>query len=250
MELVASQKATSTHIDAVHSRKCVSFILNSILFGMLWERSQVQVVKEPCKTISKQMDSIRNVVTSDNHGDVVTNVNIISKQHVLVCALEELSNLVLGLTSSVKNILDNTIIEAVFATLIHPAPVVSLSGACCIRSCTVALSHNVTYLTKTCMEKMSSLSSSKEAVSGHGYRIAAIIGVLYQCPLGIPFSRAKQVFALTTELLHTAGKSGKVAVPKIQRGWIILGSLHTLGPEFIESSISNILTGGHLLFQV
>ena len=97
---------------------------------------------------------------------------------------------------------------------------------------------------------MSSLSSSKEAVSGHGYRIAAIIGVLYQCPLGIPFSRAKQVFALTTELLHTAGKSGKVAVPKIQRGWIILGSLHTLGPEFIESSISNILTGGHLLFQV
>ena len=62
---------------------------------------------------------------------------------------------------------------------------------------------------------MSSLSSFKEAVSGYGYRIAAIIGVLYQCPLGIPFSRAKQVFALTTELLHTAGKSGKVAVPKI-----------------------------------
>ena len=104
MEAVASQKATSTHTDTVHSRKCVSFILNSILCGMLWERSQFQAVKEPCKIISKQTDSIHDVVTSDNHGDVVANVNFISKQYVLVCALEELSNLVLGLTSSFKNI--------------------------------------------------------------------------------------------------------------------------------------------------
>ena len=191
LELVASQKATSTHIDAVHSRKCVSFILNSTLCGMLSERLQVQAVKELCKIISKQMDSIHDVVTSDNHSDVAVNVDVISTQHVLVCALEELSNLVLGLTSSVKSILNNTIIEAVFATLIHPAPAVWLSAAWCIRSCAVALPHNVTYLIKTCMGKMSSLRSSKEAVTGYGYTIAAIIGGLYQCSLGIPFSRAK-----------------------------------------------------------
>ena len=89
---------------------------------------------------------------------------------------------------------------------------------------------------------MSSPISSKEAVSEYGYTIAAIIGGLYHCPLGIPFSNAKQVFALTTELLHTAGKSGKVAVPKIQTGSIFLGSLHILGSEFIESSLSKILT--------
>lgn len=194
LELAASQKATATHIDAVYSRKCVSFILHSVFHGMLPERSQVHAVKELCKVITKQMNNIHQIVSSENNSDSAFNIDVISTQHVLVCALAEISNLVLALTSSVKAIMNDTIVEAVFSTLIHPVPAVWLSAAWCIRSCTIAISSNMTNLIDVCMNKMKILRSSAEAVTGYGYTLAAIIGGLYKCPLGLPFAKAKVSF--------------------------------------------------------
>ena len=39
-------KAVSTHLDAVYSRKCVQFILRSIIGGMLNEKVQLQAARE------------------------------------------------------------------------------------------------------------------------------------------------------------------------------------------------------------
>lgn len=193
LELAASQKATTSHIDAVYSRKCVSFILNSVLCGMLPERLQVQAVKELCKIIIKQMNNIDNIVVNENNADNAVNVDIISTQHVLVCALAELSKLVLALTSSVKSIMDTIIVEAVFSTLIHPAPAVWLSAAWCIRCCSIALPSSTTNLIDMCLNKIKNLRSSPSAVTGYGYTLAAIVGGLHQCPLGIPYTKAKVI---------------------------------------------------------
>lgn len=241
LELAASQKATATHIDAVYSRKCVSFILHSVFHGMLPERSQVHAVKELCKVITKQMNNIHQIVSSENNSDSAFNIDVISTQHVLVCALAEISNLVLALTSSVKAIMNDTIVEAVFSTLIHPVPAVWLSAAWCIRSCTIAISSNMTNLIDVCMNKMKILRSSVEAVTGYGYTLAAIIGGLYKCPLGLPFAKAKTLFSLTMDLLQNGGKNGKLALCKVQTGWVLLGALCTLGPSFIRSCIPDML---------
>lgn len=190
LELAASQKNTTSHIDAVYSRKCVSFILNSISSGMLPERAQIQAVKELCKIISKQMSNIHNVVTSAQNADAAVNMDVISTQHVLVCALQELGNLVVGLTSSLKSNL-NDIFDAVFSTLIHPAPSVWLSAAWCIRCCAKALPSNITNLVDICLKKINAMKSSPEAVTGYGYTLAAIIGGMHSCPLGIPYSKAR-----------------------------------------------------------
>ena len=190
LELAASQRNTTSHIDAVYSRKCVSFILHSVFSAMLPERIQVQAVKELCKIISKQMNSIHNVITSAQNNDSSVNMDVISTQHVLVCALQELGNLVVALTSSLKSNLTE-IIDAVFSTLIHPAPAVWLSAAWCIRCCAKALPSNITSLIDSCLKKINTLKSSPEAVTGYGYTIAAIIGGLHCCPLGIPYSKAR-----------------------------------------------------------
>ena len=46
-------KAVSTHLDAVYSRKCVQFILRSIIGGMLNEKVQLQAARELIHVIEK-----------------------------------------------------------------------------------------------------------------------------------------------------------------------------------------------------
>lgn len=58
LDLVANPKAASSHVDAVYSRKCINFILRSILGHMLGEKAQTSAVKEMALIIAKQMNSI------------------------------------------------------------------------------------------------------------------------------------------------------------------------------------------------
>ena len=191
LDLASSQKSNYTHIDAVYARKCVSFILNSVLSAMLPEISQIRAVKELCKIINKQMNIIHETVTSNKSIDLAMNSDVTSTQHVLVCALQELGNLVMSLTSSLKACFDDTIIEAIFSTLVHPSLAVKLSAAWCLRYCAIALPSNITSLIDSCFKKINKLKGSPEAVTGYGYTLAAIIGGLHHCPLGIPSGKAR-----------------------------------------------------------
>lgn len=56
--LVANPKAASSHVDAVYSRKCVNFILHSVLGKMLSEKAQVSACKEILQIVIKEMNSI------------------------------------------------------------------------------------------------------------------------------------------------------------------------------------------------
>ena len=64
--------------------------------------TQVRAVQELCKIITKQMNAIHTILTNDPASNGSDSVDIIMTQHVLVCALEELSNLIQAVTSSVK----------------------------------------------------------------------------------------------------------------------------------------------------
>ena len=58
LELVSNPRATPTHVDAVYARKCVSFIMRSVIGGLLGEKAQIAAAKEICKIIIKQMNAI------------------------------------------------------------------------------------------------------------------------------------------------------------------------------------------------
>lgn len=58
LSLLSNAKATSTHIDAVYSRKCVSFILRSVFGQLLGESAQYIAVKHLCQFIIQGMSSV------------------------------------------------------------------------------------------------------------------------------------------------------------------------------------------------
>ena len=58
LDLVANSRATSTHVDAVHARKCVLFIMRSVISGLLGEKAQISAAKEICQYLVKQMNSL------------------------------------------------------------------------------------------------------------------------------------------------------------------------------------------------
>lgn len=58
LDLAANPKAASSHVDAVYSRKCINFILRSVLGRMLGEKAQASACKEITLIVAKQMNSI------------------------------------------------------------------------------------------------------------------------------------------------------------------------------------------------
>ncbi len=58
LELVAHPRATQTHVEAVYSRRCVSFALRATLGSLLGEKAQIAAAKEICLAISKQMRAV------------------------------------------------------------------------------------------------------------------------------------------------------------------------------------------------
>lgn len=74
LDLAANPKAASSHVDAVYSRKCINFILRSVLGRMLGEKAQTSACKEISIVIAKQMNSIGNPL-----------LLLISVQGLLIC---------------------------------------------------------------------------------------------------------------------------------------------------------------------
>eukprot|EP00794_Sanderia_malayensis_P020258 gene20258-22242_t len=240
LELVANPKAIQSHIEAVYSRKCVSFILHSVLFAMIPEQYQIQAMKELCKIITKQMNVIHNIVTSETTIDNSTNIDVINTQHVLVCALHEIASLSLNLSSSVESLLSERVTNTILSVLIHPAPAAWLSAAWCMRCCALAIPRLLTTFIDTCVKKMSSLKSSTDALTGYGHTLAAMVGGLHQSPLGIPFKKAKALFNMADEMLQMSTQSGKLVQSRVQTGWALIGSLISLGPTFIKGCIQRL----------
>ena len=56
--LASNPRASVFHVDAVYARKCVMFMLRSLIGGFLGERAQIAAAKEICLVIVKQMNSL------------------------------------------------------------------------------------------------------------------------------------------------------------------------------------------------
>ncbi|GFO34553.1 heat repeat-containing protein 5b, partial [Plakobranchus ocellatus] len=243
LELVASPRATPSHVDAVYARKCVQFIMRSVIGGMLGEKAQIAAAKEICQVIIKQMNTVgeASVEAADGKGQ---SQDLTASQHVIVCALHELGCLVLRLGTSASPLVAEPasgIIEPVVSVLIHPSHAARLSASWCLASIAVALPSQLTPLLDRCVERMDKLRSSPEAVAGYSSALAALLGGVYQCPLGIPHSKGKQIFSIAEELLRTASQNSRLSLQRTQSGWLLLGALMTLGSSVIKNHLPRML---------
>jgi hypothetical protein len=110
--LVANPKAASSHVDAVYSRKCINFILRSVLGKMLGEKAQTSACKEIAQIIVKEMNSID--FNPENAKDF--NQETLFSQHLLVCALQEIGCLVLSLGTTAHDLITDQTLSKLLST--------------------------------------------------------------------------------------------------------------------------------------
>jgi len=132
-----------------------------------------------------------------SYGSSITNhhfesSNIEYHQHIIICALHELSLLAQSFEPSTFLLLQdscNGLIDTLFLVALNPSYSVRLSGAWCFRSIAIALPSLMTPLIDKCFEKMNDLakqstSYNTDAMAGFALVLQALLGAVHQCPLG------------------------------------------------------------------
>uniref|UniRef100_A0A8B9LMU0 HEAT repeat-containing protein 5A n=1 Tax=Astyanax mexicanus TaxID=7994 RepID=A0A8B9LMU0_ASTMX len=235
MELVSHTRATQSPADAICCRRCVSFILRASVGSLLGEKAQIAAAKEICLAISKQKKAPFVNMSSTDVG---------TSQHVLVCALLELGSVLQDLRSSAAPLLHDSsigMLDTVLSVLLHPSVSARLAAAWCLRCVAVAIPAQVAVLLDRCSERLNALKSCPEAVAGYSAAIAALLGAVQHCPLGIPHAKGKVVMGLAEDLLRSAAQNSRISVQRTQGGWLLLSALTTLGPTVMEHHLPRML---------
>ncbi|XP_037035883.1 HEAT repeat-containing protein 5B isoform X5 [Bradysia coprophila] len=240
LDLVANPKAASSHVDAVYSRKCINFILRSVIGKMLGEKAQTSACKELVLIIAKQMNTID--FNPENAKD--SNQETLFSQHLLVCALQELGSLILSLGTTAQVLLTDqslNMIDATCAVLVHLCSAARLSAAWCLRCICVACPSQITLLIDRFVDAIETMRASPEAISGYSSALAAVLGSVSQSPLGIPHTKGKVVFNTAEELLRSASQNSRLSLNRIQAGWLLIGAIMTLGVPVCKGLLPRML---------
>ncbi|TRZ25165.1 hypothetical protein HGM15179_001973 [Zosterops borbonicus] len=243
LDLVSHPRATQTHVEAVYSRRCVSFILRATVGSLLGEKAQIAAAKEICQAIGKQMKAVEAVVNDANSENKSGAADVAASQHVMVCALQELGSLVQSLNATASPLIQEPsigLLETVTSVLLHPSMAARLAAAWCLRCVAVALPFQLTPFLDRCAERLNNLKTSPEAVSGYSFAMAALLGGVHQCPLGIPHAKGK-VRHIAEDLLRTAAQNSRLSLQRTQAGWLLLGALMTLGPSVVRYHLPKML---------
>lgn len=83
------------------------------------------------------------------------------------------------------------LLDGVVSMTLHPSVSVRLAAAWCLHCIAVALPSQLTPLLDRCLERIATLKSSPEAVTGFSFAVAALLGAVAHCPLGIPHGKGK-----------------------------------------------------------
>ncbi|XP_033265812.1 HEAT repeat-containing protein 5A isoform X5 [Orcinus orca] len=237
-------KATQTQIDAVCSRRCVSFILRATVGGLLGEKAQIAAAKDICQAIWKLKKVMDAVMSDGNLETRLGSTDVAASQHMLVCALQELGNLIHSLGTTAAPLLQDSsagVLDNVISVTLHPSISVRLAAAWCLHCIAVALPSYLTPLLDRCLERLTVLKSSPEAVTGFSFAVAALLGAVKHCPLGIPHGKGKIIMTLAEDLLCSAAQNSRLSAQRTQAGWLLIAALMTLGPAFVNHHLARVL---------
>ncbi|KAM8808091.1 HEAT repeat-containing protein 5A [Eudromia elegans] len=236
-------KAIQAQMDAICCRRCISFILRAAVGGLLGEKAQIAAAKEICQAIWK-LKKVVDAAMSDGNLETRITTDVMASQHVLVCMLQELGSLIHGLGTTAAPLLQDSstgILEAVVSVIPHPSIAVRLTAAWCVRCIAVALPSYVSILLDRCIDRLSALKSSPEAVTGYSFAVAALLGAVKLCPLGIPHRKGKVIMTVAEDLLCSASQNSRISLQRTQAGWLLIAALMTLGPAVVQHHLPRIL---------
>lgn len=230
LDLAYHTRTTSTHIDAVYSRKCVSFILRFLCGKLLSESAQLIAAKHLCSLVCQRVAAVQGAESPvDPQGQSPSTFSSTSSsssaapekattilQHLLICSILEVSALVCTLNTAAlplvadENAVDGTggvaskkappLLEALGVVLLHHSRGARLAGAWCLRCVGVALPSQLSRLLDFCLGLM---RGSPGAVYGSAYGMAALMGTVRQSELGMPSAKAKVCVCVVSVCMHT-----------------------------------------------
>ncbi|XP_058254714.1 HEAT repeat-containing protein 5A isoform X3 [Hemibagrus wyckioides] len=241
MELVCDTRVNENLAEAVYCRRCVSYIFRASVGSLLGEKAQIAVAKELCLVISKQKKTV------DTGGDMEMqerSISVAANPHMLVCVLRELGSVLQDLGSCAAPLMHDSstaMLDTVISVLLHPSLSARLAAAWCLRCIAIALPAQLVLLLDRCLERLNALKSCPEAVAGYSAAIAALLGAVQHCPLGIPHSKGKVVMGLAEDLLRSAAQNSKISIQRTQGGWLLLSALNTLGPMVVNHHLPRML---------
>ena len=64
LSLVSNPRAVPSHVDAVYARRCVLFILRSLIGQLLGEKAQIVAARDLCQVIEKQMNALGELIVN------------------------------------------------------------------------------------------------------------------------------------------------------------------------------------------
>ncbi|XP_006835427.1 PREDICTED: HEAT repeat-containing protein 5A [Chrysochloris asiatica] len=253
LNLVSQSFSKATQIDAVCCRRCVSFILRATIGSLLGEKAQIAAAKDICQTIWKQKKVIDAVMSDGNLETRIGSTDVAASQHMLVCALQELGNLIHSLSTTAAPLLQDSsagILDSVTSVILHPCMSVRLAAAWCLHCIAVALPSYLTPLLDRCLERLTVFKSSPEAVTGFSFAVASLLGAVKHCPLGIPHGKGKVIMTLAEDLLCSATQNSRLSAQRTQAGWLLIASLMTLGPAVVSHHLARVLLLWKCVFPV
>ncbi|XP_040574960.1 HEAT repeat-containing protein 5B [Lepeophtheirus salmonis] len=255
LELVSHPKASSTHVDAVYSRRCAGFIIRTLLGKLLGEKSQLKACEDLINMVARMVKSldIGNSNGGSGGGSKDSNSNSISasspvldsshSQHALYVALTELGFLLIRLGTSARSLVqtDSILTSVLLSVLIHPSQAPRLAAAWCLRCLCIAVPSHLTPTIDKCLEGLDSLKTSPEAIAGYSSALAALLGAVRHTPLGIPHTRGKVLFNVGEELLRTASQNSRLSRERTQAGWHLIGAIMTLGSSVVKGLLPRMM---------
>lgn len=242
LELLIHPKAASTHVESVFSRRCVSFIITSLVGKQLSEKSQAQAVREVVRIVSRYVSTASSAAAAatqeSDHSD--TQVN----QHLIICAMDVIGVLVEGsgpATCVLLNEQQVQVIETIFSVLTHPTAAARFAAAWSLRCIVISCPSHLTPLIDKCVDLLEKTSNSGLAISGYSAALSALLGAAHQTPLGIPHNKGKLVFNIAEELLRSTTHNSRLSLQRIQAGWLMVGSVITLSNSVVRNLLPRLL---------
>ena len=147
--------------------------------------------------------------------------------------------------------IQDDIVDPLLSLIGHPSPKVKLELAAVLREVCIALPHKITKIMNRLVviiqRELPQMTADKpetvERVVGYGHILSSVIGIISSRSLFAAYEDAATIFGLATQLLktHLNAKDYRIMASQAQIGWTLVGSLMTLGHNFVRVHVSQLL---------
>jgi HEAT repeat-containing protein 5 len=239
-EIGAHSRTSSSRFEVLAARHLTGLLLRDIIGArILSEQGQITAIREITAAYLTSWPA-----TMPNQPP--------PPKAAMIIALNEVTGLLNQLGCSPQPV-QEVLYDPLLRLLSHTSYSVQIAAASCLRTfCQVAplrLSSTIARIVEVLSRNISQLGQggppadvSRRAL-GHAYGLAALVSVIPSRPLYVSYETCSDVMSLAIQLLKQSGNHElQMSGVEIQIAWILVSSLMTVGPNFVRTHLTQLLT--------